>query len=164
MKKELKWKRLLAHMLVVILVIQMALPMNVLAMESVPQDEVASELSETEAPITDDSVMATDDLVIVDGILEKYNGSAKEVTIPEEVVYIAENAFSGNKTIEKVVLPDGVAGIGSNAFASCTNLKSINLPAALKEIMEGAFSGCTNLTIECITLPQDRPSGRYDTV
>lgn len=154
MKKELKWKRLLAHMLVVILVIQMALPMNVLAMESVSQDEVASELSETEAPITDDSIMATDDFVIVDGFLEKYNGNDKEVNVPEEVIYISENAFSGNKTIEKVVLPESVVGIGSNAFASCTNLKSINLPEGLKEIGEGAFSGCTDLTIDCITLPQ----------
>ena len=93
MKKELKLKRLLAHMLVVILVIQMALPMNVLAMESVSQEEVASEFPEMEFSIEENLVAATDDFVIVDGFLEKYNGNDKEVNVPEEVIYISENAF-----------------------------------------------------------------------
>ena len=56
------------------------------------------------------------DFNIENGILTKYNGSAKDVVIPKGVKVIGEKAFFENKTITSVVIPEGVTSIVKDAF------------------------------------------------
>ena len=46
------------------------------------------------------------------------------VTIPDSVMYIGDDAFSGTN-INSIVIPAGVTRIGINAFMACDNLSSI---------------------------------------
>lgn len=85
------------------------------------------------------------DFVIRGGVLEKYNGAATEVVIPDSVKIIGDSAFSGCKGITSVVIPDSVQEIGSGAFQYCGSLTSIAIPHSVREIGGGAFDGCTAL-------------------
>lgn len=71
------------------------------------------------------SVSAAGDYVIDNGVLLSYTGSEKEVVIPSEVLYIGDNAFRNNTSVEKVVIGDSVMGIGNCAFYGCTSLSSV---------------------------------------
>ncbi len=59
------------------------------------------------------------------GILTKYKGKAKVVTVPDGVVRIGSRAFDNNHRIEKVILPDTVTSIGRSAFRFCDKLKVV---------------------------------------
>ncbi len=82
---------------------------------------------------------------IVDGILMKYNGSDKDVIVPEGVIGIGLGAFSQNYRIENVYLPDSVKFIDNLSFFMCQDLKHINLPQGLERIGECALYGCIDL-------------------
>ena len=58
------------------------------------------------------AVSAEDEFVITDGVLEKYNGIAAEVVIPDGVVSLGDLAFDGNPTVEKIYVSDTVETIG----------------------------------------------------
>ena len=99
------------------------------------------------------------------GILTKYKGKAKVVTVPDGVVRIGSRAFDNNHRIEKVILPDTVTSIGRSAFRFCEKLKVVeanNLElleeeafwysgieiidlSRVKVIEATAFNGCKNL-------------------
>lgn len=75
----------------------------------------------------------------------------RNYTVPEGVIEIFAEAFSGCDRLEKVILPQGLKIIGREAFANCTNLKSIEISDGLEEIGELAFFNCKALT--SITFP-----------
>ena len=99
------------------------------------------------------------------GILTKYKGKAKVVTVPDGVTRIGSRAFDNNHRIEKVILPDTVTSIGRSAFRFCDKLKVVeanNLElleeeafwysgietidlSRVKVIEATAFNGCKNL-------------------
>lgn len=59
--------------------------------------------------------------------VDKYNGSAAEVTIPKtingiRVTQIGTGAFESKTTLTKITLPPCIQKICSRAFANCTNL------------------------------------------
>ncbi len=75
--------------------------------------------------------------------LIKYNGSAKDVVIPEEfdgapVFHIGEGAFL-SKGISKISLPSKLKTVKKNAFKD-NNIRELNIPATTSEIAEGAFN------------------------
>lgn len=70
-----------------------------------------------------------------------------KTTIPETVVKIGDNAFSGCFMLTKVFLPKSVEAIGNYAFTDCSSLSSINMPPRVTFIGESAFSGCSALTV-----------------
>lgn len=87
----------------------------------------------------------------------------KEITIPEGVTIIPDNAFNGATALEKVVFGDysQVTTIGKNAFARNINLKysevngnqvAFTLPQTLTSIDSGAFYGA--LALNEITFPE----------
>ncbi len=89
----------------------------------------------------------TEEFVIMgDGILYEYQGTDTEVTVPDTVRYLGENAFSYNTTLETLHLPEGLLEIYSYACIGCTQLSSVNFPASLVYIGESAFRGATALT------------------
>ncbi len=87
----------------------------------------------------------TDEFVIVgDGILIDYNGSAAEVIIPDKVKKIS-GAFYSNATLQSVQIPQSVSVIGEWAFLICAELKSVTMTSNVTAIEESAFSWCVSL-------------------
>lgn len=103
------------------------------------------------------------------------NGTlTRDITIPQGVTEIAEDAFEQCTAIDTITLSDSVETIGSrafvyssiktvnfgsglktigmHAFSETTELKSLVLPQGLKTIEAGAFSNATAL--ESINLPE----------
>lgn len=119
---------------------------------------------------------------ITETTLVKYNGKAAEVTIPESVLVIGENAFEGCKKLKRVELHDGVLSIcdcafdgcvnleyvggskslmviGRSAFRKCASLSAFELPSCCTDIFSGAFEGCKSLTE--IKLPEGLSTIRH---
>lgn len=85
------------------------------------------------------------DFVIRGGVLEKYNGAATEVVIPNSVKIIGNQAFYNCKGITSVDIPDSVQEIGLWAFYECKALPHITIPDSVQKIGQSAFEGCTAL-------------------
>jgi hypothetical protein len=80
------------------------------------------------------------------------DAAIEEITLPEGIVEICENAFFGCEELRSVILPVGLQVIGKSAFAGCRKLQSISLPDSLQYIGDEAFSSCTSLFD--ITIPK----------
>lgn len=87
------------------------------------------------------TVSADTGFVIDDGILISYTGSESQVTIPSEVLYIGDNAFRNNTSLEKVVLGNSVMGIGNCSFYGCTSLTSVEQSQGVGAVGAYAFYG-----------------------
>lgn len=107
-------------------------------------------------------------VTVGNGILIKYKGKATSITIPTNVIHIAEeafinskvtnvkcsntiktigiNAFAGSTKLTSITLSSKLTNIAYNAFAECTNLKSITIPDSVKTIASNAFYQCKNLS------------------
>ena len=118
------------------------------------------------------SSLATDGLEIVDGVVTKYEGTAKEVYIPDyyngvAVTRIDDSVFSGHTEIVEVRFPKRLEYISAEAFYGCTGLVSVELGDIDLDISpsieSGAFGGCTSLravTINAVYLG-DIESGAF---
>lgn len=91
------------------------------------------------------------EFVIRAGVLEKYQGEATDIVVPDGVVAIGKEAFAGCFGLRRVQLPVGIERIDLAAFSGCAKLESINLPEGLKVIDSKAFFYCESL--HCISLP-----------
>ena len=90
--------------------------------------------------------------LISGGVLVSYNGSLKEVVIPDGVRVIAAEAFLGRDEIETVSFPGSLKVIGEAAFSECRNLRKISLQPGIEKIKDRAFSGCDFL--QQVVLPE----------
>ena len=64
-------------------------------------------------------------------VLKRYSFASSdivEITIPENVETIEQEAFAICESLEKVILPSTLKSIGAGAFKSCDNLKEISFP------------------------------------
>lgn len=95
--------------------------------------------------------MNNNDFTVLNHTLVDYNGAGGDITIPDDVIKIEEEAFRNYETITSVIIPDSVKTIGSNAFEGCTSLKSAVIGAGLTRLSWELFRGCTAL--ESITIP-----------
>ncbi|ELP89528.1 hypothetical protein EIN_127160 [Entamoeba invadens IP1] len=68
------------------------------------------------------------------------------ITLPNSVIEIFQNAFSGCSNITEIVLPPHLTHIGNSAFYNCKSLKEIKLPELLEYIPNSCFFGCTSLS------------------
>lgn len=87
-----------------------------------------------------------DDFKIENGVLIKYSGKEKSVSIPNNVHKIDFKAFFNCKTIEEVIIPNSVIRIEQSAFDSCASLYKVSIPDSVVKIGFGAFAECYNLT------------------
>lgn len=99
---------------------------------------------------------ASNDFIIRGGVLERYNGAAVEIVIPNDVKIIrGEHPYCGVFQdcvgITSVIIPDSVQEIGYGSFKGCTALTSVTIPDSVLKIGDGAFLGCRSLT--SITIP-----------
>lgn len=102
----------------------------------------------TQIPVSDveaeDSSAASD--FNMDGTtLVKYNGTAENVSLSNQVKKIGSEAFAGNDHVRSVTLGDEVEVIGVRAFSDCDNLESVTVPDSVEIIENAAFSECPSL-------------------
>ena len=102
------------------------------------------------------------DYVIVKGRLEEYNGTEKEIVVPDGVKLISRKAFGRNyNNITSITLPDSVNEIAGGAFAGCRKIKEVTIPEGVTALPpayfgEGMFKGCIKL--ETVKLPKSLKS------
>ncbi len=91
-----------------------------------------------------------DEFVTIGTTLLYYQGTASEITIPNNITRIADGAFARVKDVlTQVTIPDSVTEIGPDVFSSCAQLTSISLPSSVTKIGRGAFkySGLTSIEL-----------------
>lgn len=93
-----------------------------------------------------DEIDTHDDFIIADGVLTDYQGTEKEIVIPEGVTEISDNVFWG-KDIVSVQIPDTVKKIGFGAFLYCDNLKEITIPSSVVSMGESVVN--PSVVIKC---------------
>ena len=73
----------------------------------------------------------------------------KQITIPDTVTEIGDNAFAFCDQLESLTLPPGIQKISNRMLLGCLSLTSITIPASVTEIASQAFanSGLTSITI-----------------
>ncbi len=107
-------------------------------------------------------VTVLDPFVVSGYALSKYRGTDKLVEIPDDemIMYISEDAFKDNSTMEEVIIPKTVINIYKNAFLNCSALKAVYLvskeeqkipDADLKLVYNSAFAGCSSLELIDLT-------------
>lgn len=69
-----------------------------------------------------------------------------ELVIPDGIINIADEAFSGCSDVTSITIPQSVTSIGDMAFANCSSLESITIPNSVTRIGSGAFMLCNRLT------------------
>lgn len=71
--------------------------------------------------------------------------SLVEINIPSKVTSIQCYTFENCKALEHVSFPDGLTGIEDGAFYNCGSLVNITIPSGVISIGPHAFSGCNAL-------------------
>ncbi len=94
----------------------------------------------------------TDEFVVINKQLLKYQGDSKIVSIPENVAEIGFRVFSENETIRTLICPPSLREIGTAAFSNCPKLCRVNLNEGLEIIGGMAFDNCPRLNR--VTLPE----------
>ncbi len=91
------------------------------------------------------AVASNDDFVIENGVLLKYTGTSKNVTIPSGITSIGDRAFRECHFLFRIVFPDTLKRIGNRAFEKCDSLVSVSIPNTVISIGDDAFSDCDSL-------------------
>ena len=85
-------------------------------------------------------------MVIINGGLIDGNACVGAVTIPSEVDFINEYAFSENDSITSINFTDNTYYIQQYAFASCSRLQSVTIPENVSPLFGyNAFFSCKSL-------------------
>ena len=77
--------------------------------------------------------------------LLKYDGKDANVEIPEEITWIAPEAFYRNETLKNVKLPSKITTIEESTFYGCSELEAVVIPDQVTMIGKSAFDECTVL-------------------
>ena len=78
--------------------------------------------------------------------------SLQQITIPNSVTKIGNFAFRFCSSLQQIIMPDSVVSIGNGAFYYCKSLQQIEIPDSVKYVGDFAFYGCKNL--HEITIPR----------
>ena len=76
----------------------------------------------------------------------EYCDSLRTVTIGNKVETIGDETFRDCTSLQKVTIGNNVKTIGAKAFENCTGLTDIIIPDKVTEIGNGAFYGCVGIT------------------
>ena len=100
-----------------------------------------------------DAATSASDFKMEGSTLVKYQGTAKNVSVPNTVETIGESAFENNNTVEKVTLPASVKQIEPYAFWGCDKLENVTLGSGITEVGDYAFAECKGLST--MTIPSN---------
>lgn len=75
-----------------------------------------------------------------------YLGEDAEVSLPNTVTAIGDNAFYGHTNLTSVSIPNSLTSIGGYAFYGCESLTSFAVPSGVTSIGKYAFYDCQALT------------------
>ena len=78
-----------------------------------------------------------------------YNSGLEEITFPDSLEVIYENAFEGSLQLKNIVFNKDQSQLKilhRNAFRNCKSLETIQLPHSLEELRQQTFEGCAQLT------------------
>ena len=73
------------------------------------------------------------------------NTGLTSVSIPNSVISIGQEAFSGCAGLTAIAIPNGVTSIGDKAFYNCVGVTSITISNSVTHIGNAAFSGCAEV-------------------
>ena len=74
-----------------------------------------------------------------------FDSSLAQITLPDTLKTIRDNAFDCCRKLTALNIPDSVTALEENAVSWCESLTELTLPAGLTEIPAYAFSGCHSL-------------------
>ena len=78
--------------------------------------------------------------------LLKYDGKDANVEIPEEITWIAPEAFYRNETLKNVKLPSKITTIEENTFYGCSELEAVIIPDQVNMLgKSAAFAGINQI-------------------
>lgn len=80
----------------------------------------------------------------------------RQISIPNGVTAIKEEAFLDCQNLRQVKIPASVTNISQNAFSGCTNLRQVNIPPSITNIKTEAFVDCPHL--ESVYFEGDMPA------
>ena len=75
----------------------------------------------------------------------------RDLTIPDEIVFIKRGIFTGCSGLRSLTIPNQVTSIDRESFKGCSNLTTINFGNGVQTIGDLAFYGCSSL--EDISFP-----------
>ena len=84
---------------------------------------------------------------IGDGAFKNTEMLSGGIVIPESVIYIGDDAFSGCVTVTGITVGKNTKYIGNRAFSDCTEMMEMNLKN-VEVIGDEAFKNCSNLVQE----------------
>lgn len=82
-------------------------------------------------------------------------------TVPQQVVYIGESAFTGCVNLTEIKAFNNLQTIAASAFSYCSSLLTVDLPATVSTIQDGAFYYCSSLSRFNIATSQPPLVGYY---
>lgn len=85
------------------------------------------------------------EFLVENGVLRRYLGSRRSVTIPDGIAVIGKTAFLECINMEQVTIPGSVKTIDRDAFCACVNLKQAVLEEGVESLGEYAFCACRSL-------------------
>lgn len=89
--------------------------------------------------------MNNNDFTVLNHTLVDYNGAGGDITIPDDVIEIADNAFKGCTVITGLTIPEGVKTVGDSAFEGCTALEHVTVADSVNQYGISVFQGCKSL-------------------
>jgi len=92
-------------------------------------------------------------LVIAEGVTSVGDNAFKafnvnDLSLPESLKSIGEDAFYGSNRLTSLKLPKNLESIGSFAFGDCYQITSVTIPASVKEFDPTAFPAASSYIVE----------------
>lgn len=85
-------------------------------------------------------IIDSEGFAIQDNVLIQYFGTETNLTVPSEVISLADGAIRKCSSLETITIPDSVVKIGDYALFGCSNLRSIIISDSVTSIGSYAFS------------------------